>query len=190
MKILTFILISFLFSSGTHNVVPNKSTIKWVGTKTTGSHEGTIMIKDGYVKIDKNNLISGQINIDMNSIICTDIKKISTNKYFVDHLKNDDFFAVDKFPIASLDILSSKLVKDQNYEIIANLTIKNITKKINFIAYIDINQNMAKAKGKLEIDRSKFNIKYKSKTWFPDIGDYFIYDIFELDFDLNAELDS
>ena len=82
MKILTFILISFLFSSGTHNVVPNKSTIKWVGTKTTGSHEGTIMIKDGYVKIDKNNLISGQINIDMNSIICTDIKKICLSSGF------------------------------------------------------------------------------------------------------------
>ena len=89
-----------------------------------------------------------------------------------------------------MNILSSKLIKNNEHEIIANLTIKDITQKINFVANIDINKNVATARGKLEIDRSKFNIKYKSKTWFPDIGNYFIYDIFELNFDLNAELDS
>ena len=190
MKIIIFMFMSFVFSSDILNVVTEKSSIMWIGTKTTGSHDGTIMVQDGYVEIDKNSLLSGQINIDMNSIICTDIKNTSTNKYFVDHLKNEDFFSVENFPIASLNISSSKLIKDNEYEIIANLTIKDITQKINFVANIDINKNVATAKGKLEIDRSKFNIKYKSKTWFPDIGNYFIYDIFELNFDLNAELDS
>ncbi len=190
MKIIVLIFMSFAFSSDLHSILVDKSSIIWTGTKTTGSHDGTIMVMDGYVEIDKQSITSGQINIDMNSIVCTDIKKASTNKYFVDHLKNDDFFSVKKFPIASLNILSSKLIKDDEHEIIANLTIKDITQKINFIAKININEDMANAKGKLEIDRSKFNIKYKSKTWFPDIGNYFIYDIFELDFDLNAKLDS
>ena len=190
MKIIIFIFMSFVFSSEIHNILNSESSIIWTGTKTTGSHDGTILVKNGYVEIDKNSLLSGQINIDMNSIICTDIKNVSTNKYFVDHLKNEDFFSVEKFPIASLNILSSKLIKNNEYEITANLTIKDITQKINFVANIDINNNVATAKGKLEIDRSKFNIKYKSKTWFPDIGNYFIYDIFELNFDLNAELAS
>ena len=93
MKIIIYIFMSFVFSSDIFNVVNDESSIMWTGTKTTGSHDGTIMVKDGYVEIDKNSLLSGQINIDMNSIICTDIKNASTNKYFVDHLKNDDFFS-------------------------------------------------------------------------------------------------
>ena len=188
MNYLILILLSFIISSNNYVIINDESILKWKGSKPTGSHDGVISIKNGNVTIDDYNLISGNIVIDMSSIICTDITNKSTNDYFVKHLKNEDFFGVEVHPTASLDIISSKLVEDNIYEVIANMTIKEITNPIKFQTVIDYDKNFATATGLLEIDRSKYNIKYKSKSWFPDIGDRFIYDIFELDFKIISEL--
>ena len=100
--------------------------------------------------------------------------------------KTHRFFSVDKFPNAYLTIVSIEYEKNNNYLIKADLKIKNETHPIEFIANIQINKNAAIATGKIEIDRTKYGIKYKSKTWYPDIGDRFINDIFELYFNLVA----
>ena len=123
----------------------------------------------------------------MNSIVCTDIKNESSNSYLVKHLKNDDFFSTDKFPTANLIIINVKDEGDNKYKVIGDLTIKNQTHPIEFVANISFDNNVGLATGKIEIDRSKYGIKYKSISWFPDIGDRFINDIFELFFNLKAE---
>ncbi len=190
MKILYLILlISSLVCQNSLEINVDRSLIKWKGTKSTGSyHDGFINVKSSLIEFDENNLlVGGEIIIDMNSIVCTDIKNESSNSYLVKHLKNDDFFSTDKFPTANLIIINVKDEGDNKYKVIGDLTIKNQTHPIEFVANISFDNNIGLATGKIEIDRSKYGIKYKSISWFPDIGDRFINDIFELFFNLKAE---
>tara|TARA_B100000029_G_scaffold122723_1_gene116330 strand:- start:828 stop:1403 length:576 start_codon:yes stop_codon:yes gene_type:complete len=186
-KIYILFLFSILIPISTFNIDSNKSTIKWKGSKSTGSfHDGYISIQKGFINIENNKILNGDINIDMNSITCEDIKDSTSNKYLIEHLKNDDFFSVTEFPISYLRIKEINHIENNQYLIKATLKIKDQTHLIDFIANIQIANNAAMATGKIEIDRTKFGIKYKSKTWYPDIGDRFINDIFELYFNLVA----
>ncbi|MAR58211.1 MAG: hypothetical protein CMP44_04355 [Rickettsiales bacterium] len=190
MKFLFYILfITTLLSQQSLQINDEKSSIMWKGTKSTGAyHDGLINVKSSNLQFDKNNqLIGGEIIIDMNSIICTDIKDKGSNGYLVKHLKNDDFFATDKFPLSHLKILNVTTDDNNNFKIKADLTIKEQTHPIEFTANIIYSNNIGLASGKIEIDRSLYNIKYKSKSWYPDIGDRFINDQFELFFNLLAE---
>ena len=183
------LLVTTIFSQNTLHIDMDKSSIKWKGTKSTGSyHEGLINVKTSKLDFDKNNqLIGGKIIIDMNSITCTDIQNKKSNRSLVKHLKDDDFFGTEIFPISTLVITNVEKIDEQNFKLIADLTIKENTHPIEFIANIIYNDNTGLASGKLEIDRSKYNVKYRSKSWYPDIGDRFINDNFELFFNLLAK---
>ena len=186
-NILIILLISTALPTVIFEISQDKSMIKWKGSKSTGSyHDGNILIENGIINVDENTILNGEIIINMNSITCTDIEDENSNQYLVEHLKNDDFFSVSKFPIASLKIINTKHKKNNDYLITADLTIKDQTHAVNFIANIKFNKDGAVATGKIDIDRSKYNIKYKSKTWYDDLGDRFINDIFELYFNLIA----
>jgi polyisoprenoid-binding protein YceI len=187
-KLFYIILFSILFPLTQLEIDQDKSFIKWKGTKSNGSyHDGLIAVNNSILHIDSNNiLIDGEIIIDMNSIICADIKNEEGNQNLVEHLKTDDFFSTTNFPTALLKINKVTAIKDNDYRVNGDLTIKNQTHPIEFIANIIVEENMGLASGKIEIDRAKYNIKYKSKSWYPDIGDMFINDIFELYFNLLA----
>lgn len=86
----------------------SSSTVNWTGKKVLGLHTGSINIADGFIEIADNLIKSGEIQIDMTSIIITDIEDKKTHDDFLAHLKNDDFFAVDKFKIAKLVISGSE----------------------------------------------------------------------------------
>lgn len=190
MKSLCFILlVTTIFGQNSLHIDMDKSSIKWKGTKSTGSyHDGLIDVKTSQLDFDKNNqLIGGEIIIDMNSIICTDIQNKKSNRSLVKHLKDDDFFGTDIFPISRLVITNVEKIDEQNFKLIADLTIKENTHPIEFIANIIYNNDTGLASGKIEIDRSKYNVKYRSKSWYPDIGDRFINDNFELFFNLLAK---
>ena len=94
------------FSIEKEDVKIKDSTLTWV-RKVTGSHEGTIVLKSGYLTLDNNDLVGGEFVIDMTTIVCTDLS--GKGKAGIEsHLKSDDFFSVDKFPTASLTILNVK----------------------------------------------------------------------------------
>tara|TARA_B100000927_G_C16359367_1_gene426794 strand:- start:245 stop:826 length:582 start_codon:yes stop_codon:yes gene_type:complete len=183
------LLVTTIFSQNSLHIDMDKSSIKWKGTKSTGSyHDGLINVKTSKLDFDKNNqLIGGEIIIDMNSITCTDIQNKKSNRSLVKHLKDDDFFGTEIFPISRLVITNVEKIDEQNFKLTADLTIKENTHPIEFMANIIYNDNTGLASGKIEIDRSKYNVKYRSKSWYPDIGDRFINDNFELFFNLLAK---
>ena len=155
------------------------SALTWVGSKVTGSHEGTIELKSGYLTLDNNNLVGGEFVIDMTTIVCTDLS--GKGKASIEgHLKSDDFFSVDKFPTASLTILDVKKKSLGQYQVNANITIKGMTQEIMFDA--EIKEKTAKAK--LVIDRTEFGIIYKSGNFFEELADKAIYDEFEMSIEL------
>jgi len=117
----------------------------------------------------------------MNSISCSDIESEKKNQYLVGHLKNEDFFNVEQFPLATITI--SKAVKGEgnSYKILADLTIKGITQPVTFQAKVEINGLNFLATAKIKIDRTKWDIKYGSGNFFENLGDKMILDEIEFD---------
>ena len=183
-------LISFVFSLNVIDTVwidSSTSKIEWIGNKVSGSHNGQVKIKSGYILKKDTTFVGGEIIVDMTSISVDDIEHPKWNLSLVEHLKNEDFFDIEKFPTAILKINSSKkhLINDKinsNVEISGDLTIKNITNKVLIQSHIDFTKNTSK--GQLIIDRTKWDIKYGSSSFFEDLGDRAIYNDFILDFNL------
>ena len=155
----------------------SKSTVKWVGKKVTGSHEGNISIKEGHIHFDDNAFTGGNIVIDMSTIECTDLDGDSKQN-IENHLSSDDFFGVKKYPTANLEVISAEKVKysKNKYRVKGILEIKNIKNDVEFEVVID----NSLAKVELVIDRTKYDIKYGSGSFFDNLGDKMIYDDFNL----------
>ncbi|OEY72687.1 YceI family protein [Salegentibacter salarius] len=155
------------------------SNIEWKGEKVTGSHEGTIDLKDGYFTMENGELKGGEFVMDMTSITVTDLEGEDKGK-LESHLKSDDFFGVNNHPTAKLVITSVAKKSNDTYGVVADLTIKEKTNSITF----DLDMDKNSASTELTIDRSKYDVRYGSGSFFDNLGDKTIYDNFELDVEL------
>ena len=164
------------------------SKVYWTGKKVTGEHTGYVAIDKGKVWVEKNNVTGAEINMDLNSIVCTDLTDAEWNKKLVGHLKSDDFFSVEKFPTAQFQITSmTKGSKTGEYNVKGNLTMKGATHEINFSAKVEVINDIVAAKGTATIDRTKWNIQYGSGKFFESLGDKMIYDEFDITFDIKTK---
>ena len=159
----------------TKDVIISNSTVKWLAKKVTGSHEGNVAISDAHLHFEDDILTGGNIKIDMSSINCTDLDG-EPKEQLEAHLLSDDFFGVKLYPTAELEIMKAEKVSADKYKIKGIIEIKGVKQDIVFNAIV--NDGIAKAK--LVIDRSKFNVKYGSGTFFDNLGDRMIYDEFNL----------
>ncbi|MEQ9376727.1 MAG: YceI family protein [Imperialibacter sp.] len=162
-----------------------ESKVIWTGEKLAGSHTGTINLIQGDLQFDGDKLAGGSFTIDMNSIVDTDLEGEYKGK-LEGHLKSDDFFGVATYPTASFKITSVKSTGNNKYDVTGDITIKGTTEKITFPAELAVNGSKVTATSKITVDRSKFNVKYGSKSFFAEIGDKVIYDEFVLDVTLVA----
>lgn len=170
----------------TMSVNAEESKIVWLGKKVTGEHTGHVSMADGELKFDGDMLTGGAFEIDMTSITNTDITNAETNQKLVGHLKSDDFFGVQTFPKASFKITDVEAKKAGKYHVKGDITIKGITKSIDFPVQITILDLKATATASITIDRSEFNVRYGSGSFFDNLGDKVIYDDFTLDITLVA----
>lgn len=173
-------LSSFVLLAQNQKINVEKSTIAWTGNKLVGSHDGFIDLKEGSLTLKDGNIVSGNFIIDMNSMSNSDLKNENSNKKLIGHLKSDDFFGVASFPTASFKITESTTFEGKKANVTGALTIKGITKEISF----DVVKKNKSYTGKMEIDRSKYNVKYGSSSFFDSLGDKAIDDIFILDINL------
>jgi polyisoprenoid-binding protein YceI len=152
-----------------------KTTLQWLGEKVLGQHTGTIKLKDGWLVLNNNKIVSGEFNIDMASI-----KDSESNAMLEKHLKSDDFFGVEKFPIAKLVLTSSDLFDKGTATVTGSLTIKGVTNPIQFKALLQKKDEGTWFYSNIVIDRTKFNIRYGSGSFFDNLGDKAIYDEFKV----------
>ena len=160
--------------------------VEWIGKKVTGEHSGTIMVKEGKLAMHDGQLEKGKVTIDMTSILCTDLKGEWADK-LVGHLKNADFFDVENHNTAVLDILKVTPGKDGNSIVSGNLTIKGITKPIEFPAKIEVKDGKLAAYAEVNVDRTLYDIKYGSGKFFEGLGDKAIHDEFTIKFKIAAQ---
>lgn len=165
-----------------------QSSIDWTGKKITGAHNGTIDIAAGTFVVSGHKLRSGDFTIDVRSIRILDVTDPDTNAQFAGHLLSDDFFSAERFPVANFEIISSTYVEDDKYQIIGNLTIKAITHPVSFLAQVNILDDVVTASGKIIVDRTKYDMKFRSGNFFANLGDTLIYNEFELDVKLTATI--
>ncbi len=169
--------------AGSQKVDASKSTVKWLGKKVTGEHFGAISVKEGNLEVTGGKVTGGKVVIDMQSLTVEDIKDAGMNAKLVGHLKSDDFFSVATNPTAELVV--NKVENNGNsHTFSGNLTIKGITNPATFTATSAKDGKSTVYKGTLTIDRTKYNVRYGSKSFFENIGDKAIYDEFTLDFSL------
>ena len=181
MRNLKTIVIALLVAFGTVNaqtkkVDAAKSTISWVGKKVTGQHEGTVNLKEGNLIFKGKKVVGGNFTVDMTSMTTTDLKAGQGKEKLDGHLKSEDFFGTEKFPTATLVFKSIGEKSAGVYSVTADLTIKGVTNSVNF----ELTAVANTATAKLTIDRTKFGIKYGSKSLADTIADRAIDDEFEL----------
>ena len=189
MKNLFFVLISISLFSFTNpgeittkTVNTTESKVMWKGYKVTGEHAGTINLKSGSLEFEDSQLVGGEFVIDMNSMVCTDMPA-GPGKKLVGHLSSPDFFNIAEHGTASFKITKAVAYADNDYKVVGDLTIKGITNKIKFIAKV-VDGN---AKANITIDRTDFDIKYGSGSFFEGLADKTIYDEFDLEIALVTE---
>ena len=185
--------------NGTKSFNAAKSTIQWKGHKLLGSHEGLINLRSGEITIENNKIVKGNFIVDMNSISATQLmdegeeeeeeeNNNETNdedssegghddkSELAQHLKDKDFFDTATYPEALFSITTTEKLSANEYLITGNLTIKNITKPINFKATVTSETFTAN----ISVNRTDFGIKYGSGSFFENLGDNIIKDNFDL----------
>jgi polyisoprenoid-binding protein YceI len=152
-----------------------KTTLLWTGEKVTGQHTGTIKLKSGWLNWQDNKIVSGEFNIDMASL-----KETENNYHLIGHLKSDDFFGVAKYPQAKLVITGSTPFDKGTGVVTGTLTIKDITNPLEFKAAMQKKDDGTWFFANITVDRTKYNIRYGSGSFFDNLGDKTIYDDFKL----------
>lgn len=186
----TFLLLALaltttpLFATGQPTPVKvdaDNSVITWKGYKVLGNHVGTIAIKEGTLDFVDDVLTGGSFVIDMSTIAVTDLDAGKGKEKLEGHLNSDDFFGISSYPTAKLvitNVVSRGMPGD--YKIIANLTIKETTNPVKFNATVLDGKGAATIK----IDRTDYDVRYGSGSFFDNLGDNTIYDEFDLSINL------
>jgi len=176
----------------TYKLQPQLSTLGWEGKAVTHGHNGTMQFASGDLLINGNQVVGGTVVVDMKTMKATDITDKDNQAKFVGHMSSDDFFGAEKFPTATFKITSVKPIAGaaanaDNATITGDMTIKGVTQQVSFPAKVGVKNGVAAATGKMTIDRTKFGLKYGSKTFFDSIGDKAINDTFDLTFNVVAK---
>lgn len=161
------------------DIKTDESKLVWKGYKVTGSHEGTIEIKSGSLMFEDDKLTGGEFVIDMTTINSTDLEGEYKGK-LDGHLKSDDFFGIENHPTASLVFTEVSATGKNSYSVTGDLTIKGKTNPVSFTISIYGN----KATASMKVDRSKYDVRYGSTSFFDNLKDKAIYDEFDLVADL------
>jgi len=162
------------------------STVKWQGGKQLilkDIHNGKISLTSGSFDIDGKTLKSGQFVINMKTITNDDIKNPKYSNKLVKHLSSDDFFAVEKYPTSTFKFSTTTIKPGSKVTMLnGELTLKGTTKKLSIPAMITWKDGVMTGKAKFKIDRSKWNVKYGSTSFFKSLGDKAILN--DIDFDI------
>ena len=165
----------------------NKSSIEWIAGKIGGEHSGIVKLSSGSLAFDGDALKAGSFVINMKSLAVTDIKGNSAQS-LLNHLRGEDFFSVEKHPTSTFTVTKIAPASNNKLNITGTLTIKGVSNSISFPAELKKQKNAVIATAKdVKVDRTKYDIKYRSKSFFGDIGDKAIDDEFRLNINLVAK---
>lgn len=171
---------------------PARSTIAWKGSSVLATHRGEVRVKSGDVVVENGIIKRAQILVDMGTITNTDLKS-GARDMLVNQLMSPDFFDVDTYPEAKFELTQVEQrtrtnPREPNVSLLGTLTIKDMSHTIGFPASITISKNELTGSATVTFDRSKFNVRYGSPSFFSNLGDNAIDDSVELTVSLAARV--
>jgi polyisoprenoid-binding protein YceI len=169
---------------GDYTVDAAGSEIVWIGRKITGEHRGNISLASGNFRVTDGQVAGATFVMDMTSMTNTDLDEENGGN-LLGHLASDDFFSIATYPTATFQATTFAPTAN-GYIAKGNLTIKGITKPQEVEVTLETAENGAAMRGMMKIDRTAFDIKYGSGSFFSDLGDKAIDDNFELGFFIRA----
>ncbi len=153
----------------------NDASFTWVAKKVGSQHSGSL---DGIGKVKmENNIVTGaKFEIDMRSIKVLDVKDADSNRKLTSHLNSDDFFSTESFPNSYLTIDNASQSDGNEYTFTGELTIKGITHPVDGVYTVLQKGDDTFVTGAIDFNRTNYNIKFRSGSFFEDLGDKMIYD--------------
>ena len=141
-------------------ITPQNSKIEFVGSKVTGSHNGSFGDFSGQVDYAGTpEQSSVRINIKADSLT-TDTPDLTK------HLKTADFFDVAKYPEATFVSTSIKAGGDKgaSHTVTGNLTLHGVTKAVTFPATISVTPDVATVDSTFSVNRRDFGINFAGQA--------------------------
>ena len=169
---LTITSIAFSYSQ---SLTANKtqSLIRWYGEELTGkTHFGNLSFKEGQIELQDGLIIGGTFVVNMTTLSVEDLSGGSKAR-LEGHLRSDDFFSVDKYPEATLKITQKAKFEGDVQKLYGELTIKGIKHAVDFTIILGDKKT---AIANLTFDRSKYNVRFRSGSFFENLGDKLILD--------------
>ncbi len=141
--------------------------VNWSGTNTVGKsgHEGTITVESGALLVNQGQILSGKVTIDMNSISVSDIKDPGERRDLESHLKDADFFEVNKFPKAEFEIdeVLPSTMPNFNWVLSGTLTMRGKTAPVNIPVKVSIEGDILRAESPaFPINRTTWGVNFHS----------------------------
>jgi len=176
------LLIGLNVTAQSYQLNADESSVEWTGEKIVGNaHMGSINFSEGSLEIEDGKLVGGSFVIDM-----TTIKESNDTKKLEGHLMSKDFFGVEDYPTAMLTIKSSKKGANGELTVVADLTIKEATEEVTFMTKLNEGGSTITAAAELSFDRSKFDVRYGSNSFFDNLADKAISDFIKLSINITA----
>ncbi|MEO9475319.1 MAG: YceI family protein [Cyclobacteriaceae bacterium] len=187
----------------------NESVITWIGSKPTGQHDGTMDISGGYGIFYVDELVGGEVQIDISSLRVMDIADKEKNKKLTSHLLSSDFFDENSFPVGSFqitkitpydstfqvddkvefpskfkpEVASSFVVQNPSHVISGSLTLRGKTNDITFPALVTKTDSQTNIEAKFNIDRTRWDLSHNDEANIVDKAkDKFIYNTVNVGF--------
>ena len=171
---ISLILVAFGWSQA-QSLTANtaQSNIRWYGEELTGkTHFGNLSFKEAQIDLQDGVITGGNFVVDMTSLTVEDLSGGGKTK-LEGHLRSDDFFSVEKNPMATLKITQKAKVDGSTQTLYGELTIKAIKHPIDCTITLGDNKT---AVAKMTFDRSKYNVRFRSGSFFENLGDKLILD--------------
>ncbi len=166
--------------AGAYTVNTDESEIFWEGRKVGGDHNGNIKLSGGEIVFNDGVIESMEFIVDMNTITNNDIEDEEDASKLISHLKSEDFFDTQNHPTAMITLSKFNKQAEGEYEAEGIIKIKEIEENISIPVFIEEEMDVFYAITKFDIDRTKFEIVYKSKSLGGEFLDNFIYDEFTI----------
>jgi polyisoprenoid-binding protein YceI len=164
----------------------SESKIQWVGTKVSGYHTGNVPLKSGEINVNNGGVTGGKFVMDVANMQVLGPKgsDSASNNKLLGHLKSNDFFDVATHPEGTFELtgvqpykggaikdstdsrqeeISKYKVLNPTHFVSGNLTLKGVTKNVEFPASITVTGNSAEATAKFNINRKDWGIVYPGK---------------------------
>ena len=163
------------------------SRVEWIGRNLNNRHLGRIDILNGELVIAAGRPVAGRVVLDMHSISNFDLQDLGYRNMLLSHLKSDDFFAVDRFPTASLTLNGWEAHADVFPEApsgiaTGELIIKGISRLVRFQAIVAPQPDGSiKIHAAFDIDRTLWGVLYGSCKYFERLGMHLVHDIISVE---------